>query len=99
MVSNSSQVGNVQLLHPVIKSTYGECLSALKSGEADVYVFACGPWLGKLFPEVMAREQLTHHELNAALRAAGCSCVEEVHYAILENNGQITIQPRKQTTQ
>jgi uncharacterized membrane protein YcaP (DUF421 family) len=54
---------------------------------------------GKLFTEVMAREQLTHHELNAALRAAGCSCVEEVHYAILENNGQITIQPKKQTTQ
>jgi len=22
--------------------------------EADQYVFACGPWLGKLFPEVVA---------------------------------------------
>ena len=36
VVSNSSAVGNVQLLHPVVKSTYGECVSALKSGEADV---------------------------------------------------------------
>jgi glutamate transport system substrate-binding protein len=36
VVSNSSQVGNVQLQHPVVKNTYGECVSALKSGEADV---------------------------------------------------------------
>jgi uncharacterized membrane protein YcaP (DUF421 family) len=49
---------------------------------------------GKLFTEVMDREKLTHHELNAALRAAGISCVEEVHYAILENTGQITIHPK-----
>jgi uncharacterized membrane protein YcaP (DUF421 family) len=50
---------------------------------------------GKLFTEVMDREKLTHHELNAALRTAGISCVEEVHYAILENTGQITIHPKK----
>jgi sarcosine oxidase len=25
----------------------------IERGEADVYVFACGPWLGKLFPEVV----------------------------------------------
>jgi len=25
----------------------------IASGEADVYVFACGPWLGKLFPDVI----------------------------------------------
>jgi glutamate transport system substrate-binding protein len=36
VVSNSSQVGSVQLQHPVIKNTYGECVSDLKSGEADV---------------------------------------------------------------
>ena len=43
----------------------------------------------------MEREQLTHHELNAALRAAGCASVEEVHYALLENNGQISVQLKK----
>ena len=36
VVSNSSQVGNVQLQHPVIKSNYGGCVAALRSGEADV---------------------------------------------------------------
>jgi uncharacterized membrane protein YcaP (DUF421 family) len=50
---------------------------------------------GKLFTEVMEREKLTHHELNAALRAAGCSKPDEVHCAIIENTGQITVQPKK----
>jgi len=50
---------------------------------------------GKLYAEVLKREKLTHHELNAALRAAGCSCPEEVHYAIIENTGQITVHARK----
>jgi uncharacterized membrane protein YcaP (DUF421 family) len=50
---------------------------------------------GKLFADVLDREKLTQHELHAALRSAGCSSVEEVHYAILENTGQITVHPRK----
>jgi len=49
---------------------------------------------GKLFTEVMEKEKLTHHELNAALRAAGCATIEEVHFAILENNGGISVQPK-----
>jgi uncharacterized membrane protein YcaP (DUF421 family) len=49
---------------------------------------------GTLYIEVMEREKLTHHELNAALRAAGCATVEEVHFAILENNGAISVQPK-----
>jgi uncharacterized membrane protein YcaP (DUF421 family) len=51
---------------------------------------------GQLFADIMKREQLTHHELNAAIRAAGCACVDDVHYAILENTGQITVHPKKQ---
>ena len=48
---------------------------------------------GKLFEKALLREKLTHHELNAALRDAGCSAVEEVRYALLETNGQITVIP------
>jgi uncharacterized membrane protein YcaP (DUF421 family) len=51
---------------------------------------------GQVFSDIMKREKLTQHELNAALRAAGRTCVEEVHYAILENTGQITVQPKRQ---
>jgi uncharacterized membrane protein YcaP (DUF421 family) len=50
---------------------------------------------GKLFEDVMARAQLTRHELQAALRQAGCTCVEEVRSAILENNGAISVVMRK----
>jgi uncharacterized membrane protein YcaP (DUF421 family) len=46
---------------------------------------------GKLFEDVMARALLTHHELNAALRQAGCTCIDDVHAAILENNGSISV--------
>lgn len=35
-VSNSTLIGDVQLTNPVPKNTYGECVTALKAGEADV---------------------------------------------------------------
>ena len=46
---------------------------------------------GTVFQNVMARAKLTHHELNAALRQAGCACADDVHMAILENNGSISV--------
>lgn len=49
---------------------------------------------GRLFTEIMERAKLTHHELNAALRQAGCACVDDVHMALLENNGSISVTPR-----
>ena len=49
---------------------------------------------GKLFTDVMARAQLTHHELDSALRQQGCESVQDVHFAILENNGSITVTRR-----
>ena len=49
---------------------------------------------GRLNEKIRARAQLTHHELAAALRQAGCSSVEEVHTAVLENNGAISVTVR-----
>jgi len=49
---------------------------------------------GILNEDVRARAQLTHHELAAALRQAGCASVEEVHTAVLENNGSISVTRR-----
>jgi uncharacterized membrane protein YcaP (DUF421 family) len=54
---------------------------------------------GKLFEDVMARAQLTHHEVDAALRQAGCTSIEQVHCAILENNGSITVTQRGKTSE
>jgi uncharacterized membrane protein YcaP (DUF421 family) len=36
-------------------------------------------------------ELLTQHELAAAFRAAGCSDIRHVHFATIENNGQISV--------
>jgi uncharacterized membrane protein YcaP (DUF421 family) len=49
---------------------------------------------GKLYDGAMASARLTHHELHAALRDAGCAAVEDVRYAVLENNGSISVIPR-----
>jgi uncharacterized membrane protein YcaP (DUF421 family) len=38
----------------------------------------------------MKQARLTTHELNSALRAEGCT-IEEVHYAVLENTGRISV--------
>ena len=54
---------------------------------------------GFLFEKVMAKAQITHHELNAALRQAGVNSIEEVHSAILENNGTITVTPKRDGSQ
>jgi uncharacterized membrane protein YcaP (DUF421 family) len=50
---------------------------------------------GLVIKDVMSDARLTQHELNAALRRAGCSTVDEVHYAVLENNGTISVIARK----
>ena len=65
-------------------------LEAIIEGRPQVLVHS-----GKLFEDVMRRAKLTHHELNAALRQAGCGCVEDVQCAILENNGTISVIPRE----
>jgi uncharacterized membrane protein YcaP (DUF421 family) len=64
-------------------------LEALVEGRPEVLIHN-----GVLFTQVLDRQKLTHHELNSALRAAGCACIEEVHFAILENDGQITVQAK-----
>ncbi len=46
---------------------------------------------GHVYRDVMASERLTQSELDAALRQAGCASVEDVHFAMLENNGQISV--------
>lgn len=46
---------------------------------------------GHLYRDIMANEKLTQHELDAALRAAGCATISEVHFAVIENNGQISV--------
>ncbi len=46
---------------------------------------------GRILDGTLRAERMTHHELMAALRRAGCDAIEQVHTAVLENNGQISV--------
>lgn len=64
-------------------------LEALLEGRPQILIHD-----GRLYDDVMAKSQLTHHELDAAIRQAGCMSVSEVRSAILENNGVISVIPK-----
>ena len=46
---------------------------------------------GILLERALASEKITHHELIASLRAAGCANIEHARHAILETNGSISV--------
>jgi len=46
---------------------------------------------GHVYRDIMQNERLTQDELDAAIRLAGCASIHDVHFAILENNGQISV--------
>ena len=48
---------------------------------------------GTIYHRALKGVQMTMHELRAALRAEGCASEEEVRFAVLENNGHITVIP------
>jgi uncharacterized membrane protein YcaP (DUF421 family) len=65
-------------------------LEALIEGRPQIIIHN-----GTVNEVVMRKEKITHHELMSSLRAAGCTTPTEVHFAILENNGYITVQSKK----
>ena len=52
---------------------------------------------GRIYEEVLSSESLTHEELERALRAAGACDASEVHFAILETTGQISVSLRRRS--
>jgi uncharacterized membrane protein YcaP (DUF421 family) len=66
-------------------------LSRLVEGRPQVIVHN-----GEVYRDVMKKERLTQDELDAALRRAGCASIHDVHFAILENNGQISVRIKNQ---
>jgi uncharacterized membrane protein YcaP (DUF421 family) len=102
-VQNSMNAGDNSLVGGLISAAtlvglnYGvgyatfrsKALETLVEGRPEIIIHN-----GHVFEDVMKSAKLTHHELSAALRRAGCSCAEDVHSAVLENNGSISVVPR-----
>jgi len=65
-------------------------LEKLIDGEAEILIHN-----GKLRPHALERAGLTQHELMAALREADCAAICDVHTAVLETNGRVTVLTRK----
>jgi uncharacterized membrane protein YcaP (DUF421 family) len=51
---------------------------------------------GKVLDNSLEDEQITRSELMEALRREGCASLANVRYAILENDGAITVGLRRQ---
>jgi uncharacterized membrane protein YcaP (DUF421 family) len=102
-VQNSINAGDNSLVGGLISATtlvalnYGVGYAIFKSKKLEALVEGRPQVIihnGTVFEDVMTSAKLTHHELSAALRRAGCSCAAEVQAAILENNGSISVVPR-----
>ena len=50
---------------------------------------------GKVVDRSLERAGMTHNDLMAGLRASGVATIQQVHAAVLENNGRITVLERK----
>jgi len=50
---------------------------------------------GKLDLDVLKSEYLTMMDLEAAIRQYGCESMNEVEWAVLENNGMITVKKKQ----
>jgi uncharacterized membrane protein YcaP (DUF421 family) len=48
---------------------------------------------GKIDHLALSQVQMTTHELDASLRAAGCAGPTEVRFAVLENTGKVSVIP------
>jgi uncharacterized membrane protein YcaP (DUF421 family) len=63
-------------------------LEALIEGRPLILVYN-----GKIELEALRQAQMTTHELDASLRAAGCAGPAEVRFAVLENTGKVSVVP------
>lgn len=67
-------------------------LEELIEGQPEVLVYQ-----GRVFHQVLEREKITALELETAIRNAGYATIAEVHLVVLENNGHVSVLPKKDT--
>lgn len=74
----------------VVMATYRfKSLRRLMAGEPTLLVHN-----GRVFHDRMEREHISIDDLNAALRKSGVADLLQVRFAVLEENGQISVIPK-----
>jgi len=94
---DNSVVGGLISAAALIALHYAVAIMTFKSKKLEIWIEGAPRTLihnGVLNEDVMRSELMTRHELAAALRGAGCTDIEHVRLATLENNGQITVSLR-----
>ena len=103
-VQNSMSAGDNSLLGGLVSAVtlvglnYLVNLMTVKSKTVEQFVDGNPQILvrdGKIFTKVLTNAGITEGELHGALRQNGFSSPDEVHLAILETNGSISVLPRK----
>ena len=61
-------------------------MEELIEGKPEILIYE-----GKVFKKVLEHEQISDLELVTAIRSAGCETPEQVHLAVLENNGHVSV--------
>ncbi len=69
-------------------------LETLIEGRAEILVHN-----GHIREDALNKSGITQHDLLAAIREADCANITEVHAAILETNGRISVLTRKERKQ
>ena len=99
-VQNSMNGGDNSLIGGLISAVtlvllnYGVNLWVRKSRKVERFIDGRPQILvrdGTLFEAVLSEAGITHAELHGALRQNDCSHLKEVHLAILETNGSISV--------
>lgn len=107
-VQNSMNAGDNSLIGGLISAitlvllNYVVNLWVLKSRRAEWFVDGRPQILvrnGVLLKRTLSDSGITRAELNGALRQNGCSHLRDVHIAILETNGSISVLKNKGTEQ
>ena len=96
---NSVQAGIISAL-TLVMLNYGIGYATFRSKRFEALIEGRPQLLihnGKLYRDVMEKQRLTQHELDAALRRQGVSDIAHVHVALIENNGEITVQLRSES--
>lgn len=103
-VQNSMNAGDNSLLAGLILATtlilLNHFVGYLSFRNARIEIFMEGrPEVlisdGKVFKDVLDRHQISQLELETAVRNGGCERVDDVHLAVLENNGHVSVLAKK----
>lgn len=91
---DNSLVGGLISAMSLVGLNYGVGVLTWKSKKAESFIEGHPKILvhdGKVLEIVMNQEKMTRHELDAAIRKAGLASLSEVRFAILENDGTISV--------